>query len=873
MTVQKSTFMFPTMLLLLNVIVVTTYWHQVLAQETIYGPVKRGETLWDIAKNIHTNDTVTQHQVLLALLAMNSPAFKNSCNFNTLKIGKTLYIPALEKIQFISQLEAVTEFNLQNQQWQAYQQNQQPLTCSEFVLDLIEQMATSAIMAESLSISSALPMWTDSGKVVKVGVLSFQAKEVTLMQWQPTINYLSTTIDDYTFELTPLHLPELEEAIKQQKVDFILLSSEEYVKLEHRYHLNSIVTLTRLEQNNALNHFGGVIFTRADREQMNTLYDVKGKHFLAVSKDALDGFLGAWEQFHDLNINPFRDFAEVTFSGIPDEKIVLQVKTAEELTVGVVRTGVLEKLASQGRITLTDFKVLNQQKIKDFPFLLSTQLYPEWPLAQLAHTEETLAKQVAMALLVLPPQHPAVKEGDYAGWTVPLNYQPIHDLMKKLQVGTYEKPPVNLKNLFIQNKVIILFVILALLIVIIILTIILRINKILQREIKEQKKINQSLQKEIKERRQLEEKLTHIHEELQYATTQHKRTLEQLHDTQEQLIRLEKMAKLGQLITSITHEINTPLGAIHSAVRHLTDFLSENLEEVITFISSLSVEKRQDFLNLLHCSMQHVANATSEEKRQVKYEIAQQLSEQGVPDVTTSTNLLVDMGIYKNIELFLPWLQDTQSPQILTVTHQLVDLQKSIHTILTASEFIMHIVSALKRFAHNELNEEKTLIQATEGIETVLTLYQHQLKHRNIKIIRHYDIIPSILCYADELNQVWMNLIHNALQAMSHTGTLKISATLQAEEILISITDSGVGIPDEIKYAIFKPFFTTKPSGEGCGLGLEIVKKILEKHNGKIAVESKPGCTTFTVFLPLDGQTHAEEQTFDYKQLRLMTVD
>lgn len=871
MTVQKSMCMFLTVLLLLTIVVIEVSQHPALAQGIVYGPVKRGETLWDIAKQVQTGNTVTQHQVLLALLATNPQNFKNPCNFNTLKVDNTLRIPILEKIQWINQTEAVVEFNRQNQQWQAYQQTQQQLTCSEFVLTLIEQMTVSNTTVEALALSSFLPFLTDSSQVVKIGVLSFQAKEITLTQWQPTINYLSTTINDYTFELTPLHLPELESAIEQRRVDFILLSAGDYVRLEHRYHLNHVVTLTRLEQDNALSRFGGVIFTRANCEHINTLQDVKGKHFLAVSKDSVDGFLVAWEQFHNLNINPFQDFAQIIFSGTSYEEVVLRVQTTEEIEVGTVRTGVLEKLASQGRIALTDFKVLNKQSVKDFPFLLSTQLYPEWPLARLPHTKETLAKQVAIALLALPAQHPAAKEGGYTGWTIPANYQPVHDLMKKLQVGAYEKPSINLKNLFIQNRTIILLVASILLIAISLLTMIIRINKILQKEVKEQKKINHALQQKIKERKQFEERTCQSNEELQHEITQHKRTIEQLHNIQEQLIRLEKMARLGQLIASITHEINTPLGAIHSAVRHITDFLSENLEEVINFFNSLSVERQQDFLNLLRRSMQQTPNANSEEIRHLKYELAQQLTERKITDALTFANILADMGIYKNIEPCLPLLQDAQALKILEVIYQLTSLQKSIYTILTASEFIMHIVSALKRLAHNEPSGEKTLTQITEGIETVLTLYQHQLKHKNITIIRHYETIPPILCYADELNQVWMNLIHNALQAMNHTGTLKIVVALQEEAISISITDSGIGIPDEIKYTIFKPFFTTKPIGEGCGLGLDIVKKIVEKHNGKISVESKPGCTTFAVFLPLSGQIHTREQ--NYTHLHLMTVD
>jgi signal transduction histidine kinase len=122
-----------------------------------------------------------------------------------------------------------------------------------------------------------------------------------------------------------------------------------------------------------------------------------------------------------------------------------------------------------------------------------------------------------------------------------------------------------------------------------------------------------------------------------------------------------------------------------------------------------------------------------------------------------------------------------------------------------------------------------------------------------VEVIRHYAELPPVLCYPDELNQVWTNLIHNALQAMNYQGTLTIDVTTTIDQqAKISITDSGSGIPEEIQSKIFEPFFTTKPPGEGSGLGLDIVKKIIEKHHGQIEVKSIPGQTIFTIYLPIN---------------------
>lgn len=115
-----------------------------------------------------------------------------------------------------------------------------------------------------------------------------------------------------------------------------------------------------------------------------------------------------------------------------------------------------------------------------------------------------------------------------------------------------------------------------------------------------------------------------------------------------------------------------------------------------------------------------------------------------------------------------------------------------------------------------------------------------------------------MLCYPDELNQVWTNIIHNALQAMDYRGTLTIDIAQQDQQAHISITDSGQGIPEHIQSKIFEPFFTTKRPGEGSGLGLDIVKKIIDKHRGRIEVKSIPGKTTFTVSLPINIKEEAQ---------------
>jgi PAS domain S-box-containing protein len=327
--------------------------------------------------------------------------------------------------------------------------------------------------------------------------------------------------------------------------------------------------------------------------------------------------------------------------------------------------------------------------------------------------------------------------------------------------------------------------------------------------------------------------------------------LEQLKATQQELIQSEKMAALGQLIAGVAHEINTPLGAIRSSIENIAEFLRDCLTNPLTFFQQFSSKPYSDFFTLLQKSNQQLHALSSREKRQLKRDLIQQLESATIRQAETMADTLIDLGIYdEDIVSFLPILNNPDSDEILKTAYQLFSLNKSASIIITATEQAAKIVFALKAYARHDTGGEKILTNITDGIETVLTLYHNRLKH-GVALIRNYVELPLIPCYPDELNQVWTNLIHNALQAIDYKGTLQIDLAQSHHCLLVSITDSGKGISPDIMPRIFEPFFTTKPTGEGSGLGLDIVRRIVEKHGGEVTVESIPGKTTFTVALPM----------------------
>jgi signal transduction histidine kinase len=346
-------------------------------------------------------------------------------------------------------------------------------------------------------------------------------------------------------------------------------------------------------------------------------------------------------------------------------------------------------------------------------------------------------------------------------------------------------------------------------------------------------------------------RLRNLQEDLQEKNKELEQTLQELQRTQTQLINSEKMAALGQLVAGIAHELNTPFGAIRASVDMIANFVQKGLFDLYKFMEYLPQEKHEIFWDIVNISEQKNIYISTKEMRSNRKRLAQLLKENDIPNYQELADMLADMRI-DNLADFLPVLKDAQGIKLFQKAYEISNLKSSTNTIITATEKSAKVIYALK--VYNNKGSSKKLCQGNiiDGIETVLTLYTNFWK-RGINMMRSFpENLPKTWFYPDDLHQVWIHLIQNALQAMNYQGTLAIKISLQEEKnIWVEFTDSGVGIRPEILPLIFEPFFSTKSSGEGSGLGLNIVKKIIDKHHGKIEVESEPGQTTFRIILPV----------------------
>jgi signal transduction histidine kinase len=274
---------------------------------------------------------------------------------------------------------------------------------------------------------------------VRIALRAHSGAVKDMAKWQPTADYLSSQIPGHRFVMVPFEdLVELSRATGKGDFDFVLTNPASYIELEIKYGASRIATLQNKRHGGAYTQYGAVIFTRADRNDINSLKDLKGKAFVAVSETALGGWWMAWRTLQQNHIDPYRDFSALKFSGGIQENVVHAV-LGGKADAGTVRTDMLERMAQNGEIDLHDIKLVHTVKAEGFPFMLSTQLYPEWPFAKFKHTSAELAQKVAIALLSMHSDNPAAISGHYAGWTVPLDYQPVHELLKELKVGPYKE--------------------------------------------------------------------------------------------------------------------------------------------------------------------------------------------------------------------------------------------------------------------------------------------------------------------------------------------------------------------------------------------------------------------------------------------------
>lgn len=320
----------------------------------------------------------------------------------------------------------------------------------------------------------------------------------------------------------------------------------------------------------------------------------------------------------------------------------------------------------------------------------------------------------------------------------------------------------------------------------------------------------------------------------------------------------EKLMALGKLSAGLSHELNNPASAIVRSsaelkkhLGHVPDKFKKVIairlsDEVVDTINNLVFEKINNGLR---------SGLTLMQRNNLMDQMMDLLDEAGISNSADLAETFVETGFsFSELEFIQQSLRPEDFGPVLNWIESVINTDKLVNEIEDAATRISNLVKSVKTYSHMDQAQDKGETDFAEGLRSTLTMLNHKIKGKNLKLdLQLPPDLPKVCAYAGEVNQVWTNLIDNAIDAAPKDGQIGISAIQDREFVVVKISDNGSGIPPEIASRIFEPFFTTKPTGQGTGLGLDIVRKIMQNHNADIRFKSEPGHTEFSLCFPIKG--------------------
>jgi signal transduction histidine kinase len=319
----------------------------------------------------------------------------------------------------------------------------------------------------------------------------------------------------------------------------------------------------------------------------------------------------------------------------------------------------------------------------------------------------------------------------------------------------------------------------------------------------------------------------------------------------------DKMMALGKLSAGLAHELNNPSAAVvrsaHELKKHLSN-IPNNFKRVIKIRTSDDVVEKVNDLVFSKIEKYGKTALSMMQRTELEDQLTDWLDVNGIDKGYEMAEMFAEFSMYPDdLDSVKSWLREEDKAPVIGWLHQVLTTERLVGEIEEAANRINKLVTSVKGYTHMDQAPEKQLTDIHVGIRNTLVMLNHKLKKNNVKLVENYQVdLPQANIFISEMNQVWTNIIDNAIDAMEGRArnVLEIKTERKDNFINVSIVDNGPGIPQEIQGLIFDPFFTTKAIGKGTGLGLEVANQIIHQHNGKIYLNSHSGRTEFVICFP-----------------------
>ena len=322
-------------------------------------------------------------------------------------------------------------------------------------------------------------------------------------------------------------------------------------------------------------------------------------------------------------------------------------------------------------------------------------------------------------------------------------------------------------------------------------------------------------------------------------------------------VQREKMMALGKLSAGLAHELNNPAAAIRRSVSDLRERL-DLMPKLVTRLTGHGLTPDQveaARAALMTCTAPTPGTLTTLERGEREDALADWLEDHDVPHAYVIAEVLAEEGVTpKALTHMAEHVDEDALTDVILWIEKGLASNRLLAEIERAAGRISDLVASVKGYTHRDQSPDRQRVDLGEGLDQTLTMLGHTVRAKSVRVVRDYgEDVPEVCVYPGEINQVWTNLLDNALDAVPEGGTVEIATRTEGALVCVTIADDGPGIPEEAQERIFEAFYTTKEPGEGTGLGLDIARRIVMQHEGTIALESTPGRTVFEVCLPIDA--------------------